>query len=104
MRNRDTALLLADSAGDITGTDISGEMIRIANEKAIEQGSENVVFQHIAAGDAGDGAYDVVMAFNLLHLVEDPAVVLANIRSHLADGGCLFPRRPALVTSRGSSR
>lgn len=91
-----TALLLADSAGQITGTDISAEMIRIANDKAAAQGVENVVFEQEAAGDAGVGLYDVVTAFNLLHLVDDPAATLANIRNRLPEGGLFISKTPCL--------
>ncbi|MEL6287025.1 MAG: class I SAM-dependent methyltransferase, partial [Pseudomonadota bacterium] len=39
-----TALLLAPSVAQITGTDISGEMVRIANGKAADQGAQSVTF------------------------------------------------------------
>lgn len=91
-----TALLLAPDAGHITGTDISGEMIRIAKDKAAAQGTGNVTFEKTSAGDAGQGLYDVVTAFNLLHLVDDPAAALANIRNRLPEGGVFISKTPCL--------
>ncbi|MGP6086799.1 class I SAM-dependent methyltransferase [Antarctobacter jejuensis] len=90
-----TALKLSGSARAILGTDLSGEMVRIANEKAAEV--PHVRFETASAEQAGAGQrFDVVMAFNLLHLVEDPAAVSAHVRGLLAPGGLFISKTPCL--------
>lgn len=89
-----TALLLANDVAKITASDISSEMVRIAQGKAADQGIGNVSF---VVGDIHspklDGvAYDAVMAFNLLHLLED--VERATRRAHdlLKPGGVFISK------------
>lgn len=90
-----TALKLAGNAAHILGTDVSGEMVRIANEKAVEV--PNVTFDQSPAERAGAGQrFDTVLAFNLLHLVEDPAAVLAHVRGLLPQGGLFISKTPCL--------
>ncbi|MGH1412048.1 MAG: class I SAM-dependent methyltransferase [Pelagimonas sp.] len=91
-----TALKLADAAGHYTGTDISSEMIKIANEKRIDDGVEDLTFDVASATQAGDGNYDAVLAFNLLHLVPDPEATLAHIHSQLPEGGMFISKTPCL--------
>ena len=84
-------LRLAESGAQVHGLDISGEMIRIAREKAEAQGVENVTF-HTGAFDEGfeefqAGALDGVCAYSLLHLVEDREAALAQIFNLLKPGG-----------------
>jgi arsenite methyltransferase len=85
------ALRLAPSAARVHALDISGEMIRIANEKARAQQVENVTFQ-TAPFDETFGAFapeslDGICAYSLLHLVADRAKALARIFSLLKKGG-----------------
>ena len=90
-----TALKLAGNAARILGTDVSGEMVRIANGKAAEV--PNVTFDQSPAERAGAGQdFDAVLAFNLLHLVEDPAAVLAHVRGLLPEGGLFISKTPCL--------
>lgn len=92
-----TALLLSENAAHITATDYSSEMIAIAREKASEQGVDNVDFAVVDAGAAGDVAtYDVVMAFNLLHLVPDLKATLAQVRASVEEGGLFISKTPCL--------
>lgn len=99
-----TALKLADGAGQITASDVSGEMVRIGGEKARAAGVENVRFvQGGAAEMAQDGVqYDVVMAFNLLHLLDDLPGTLAHIHAMLPPGG-LFISKTFCRPGRGQS-
>ncbi|MBV2358977.1 class I SAM-dependent methyltransferase [Thalassococcus sp. CAU 1522] len=90
-----TALRLADTGADILGTDLSGEMIRIAEGKAAVQGDANVRFAVAEAG-AAQGAFDAVMAFNLLHLVEDLPGTLTHVRARLPEGGLFISKTPCL--------
>ncbi|WP_186388927.1 bifunctional 2-polyprenyl-6-hydroxyphenol methylase/3-demethylubiquinol 3-O-methyltransferase UbiG [Stappia sp. TSB10P1A] len=98
-----TALRLAGHAGRYLGTDISGEMIAIARERAAAAGVETVDFQKTAASEAGRaelaaGAppFDAVLAFNLLHLLEDLPGTLAALREKLKPGGLLISKTVCL--------
>lgn len=77
-----TALMLAPHLAHITATDLSPEMMQIGKEKAATQNINNVrfivaeAFKPISPDQSNKKKYDVVMAFNLLHLLEDiPAAV-----------------------------
>ena len=90
-----TALKLAGNAGQILGTDVSGEMVRIANEKAAQV--PNVSFDTAPAESAGAGQpFDAVLAFNLLHVVADRAAVLTHVRGLLPEGGLFISKTPCL--------
>lgn len=96
-----TALLLAGSAGKITASDISGAMLDVGRRNAREKGIDNVEF---LLGDAFepelDGqTFDVIMAMNVLHLVEDLEAVLRRAHSLLKPDGVLISKTPCLGDS-----
>ena len=98
-----TALQLADAAAHVTASDISGEMVRIGEEKAKAAGIGNVRFVRGVPGDAAlaeGGPYDVVMAFNLLHLVEDLPGMLDEVHKLVKPGG-LFISKTFCRAERG---
>jgi ubiquinone/menaquinone biosynthesis C-methylase UbiE len=85
-----TAIRLAPHVSSITATDISPEMIAIAEERRSDGGPGNVTFLAAALSDARleSTAFDVVMAFNVLHLLEDLPDALIRIGRLLKPGGC----------------
>jgi ubiquinone/menaquinone biosynthesis C-methylase UbiE len=86
-----TAVRLADAVAEITATDIADNMLEIARGRAADAGVANVTFAAADAEDVAQGApYDVVMAFNLLHLMTDRAAALAAIARDLRPGGLLI--------------
>ncbi len=93
-----TALLLARSAGQITATDVSPEMMLIGRENATAQGIENVNFISAAADDGrfSDGSHDAVLAFNLLHLLRDLDGTLTRVNAALKPGGYFISKSPCL--------
>jgi len=97
-----TALRLADAVGHITSTDISTEMIAIARGKADSEGVDNVTFRRAAINDAADahGPYDAVLAFNLLHLIEDLPGALTDIHAMVKPGG-LFISKSGCLAEKG---
>lgn len=95
-----TALKLAGSLGHIAASDISPEMIAIAQEKLAEGGPQNVSFTVGTEADMPDGPVDAVLAFNLLHLVPDLPATLAAIREHLKPGG-VFISKTGCVAEAG---
>jgi ubiquinone/menaquinone biosynthesis C-methylase UbiE len=93
-----TALRLAPSVARMIATDVSTGMIAIAREKAAAQACHNVAFSVATAERApgGDGAYDAVLAFNLLHLIADRPSALAHMHRLLKPGGLLISKTPCL--------
>lgn len=93
-----TALKLAPHAGAILATDVSGEMIAIANEKAQEAGVGNVTFMTGTPEEApfGEPPFDAVLAFNLLHLLKDQRAALEGVRRSLKPGGVFISKTPCL--------
>lgn len=85
-----TAIRLAPFAGQFLATDFSAEMIRIAKAKPAPG---NVEFRVADAGARfSSGPFDAICAFNVLHLVDDPAGLLAGIHDHLKPGGLLISK------------
>lgn len=94
-----TALRLAPCVASLVATDVSGEMIAIAREKAAAQGCSNVLFETARAEtpDRPDGCFDAVLGFNVLHLVAAREVVLRNIHRLLKPGGLFISKTPCLA-------
>lgn len=93
-----TALRLASSVARIIATDLSAEMIAIAREKAAAQGIGNVSFEvaTFAGAPWHDATFDVVLAFNVLHLVAPLPDALGGAHRLLGPGGVLISKTPCL--------
>jgi ubiquinone/menaquinone biosynthesis C-methylase UbiE len=80
-------------------TDVSSEMIAIAREKATGEACRNVEFSvaPVEHAPGPDGAYDAVLAFNLLHLIADRQSALAHVHRLLKPGG-LFVSKTACLS------
>jgi len=80
---------LAGYAGNICGIDISGKMIKIARKRLSEGAIKNVEFFRGGIFDdrLKPGSYDVILAFNILHLLENASDTLERIRKLLKHGG-----------------
>jgi ubiquinone/menaquinone biosynthesis C-methylase UbiE len=94
-----TALLLAPSVKQVTASDISSRMLEIAREKAVAQDVENVRFDHATLFDEAlkKGSFDVVMAFNFLHLLEDIPGAVRRINELLKRGGLFISKTVCLA-------
>ena len=93
-----TALRLADAVAHYVGNDYAPEMIAIAEEKRADAQVENLVF---CTGQLGDGSlpkgpFDVILGFNVLHLLPDRQSAFANIAQNLQPGGLLISKTPCL--------
>ncbi|MEM0943032.1 MAG: class I SAM-dependent methyltransferase [Pseudomonadota bacterium] len=98
-----TALLLAPSVAHIVASDISGKMVAIGEQKARESAVPNAEF---VAADLFEAKldrepYDAVLAFNLLHLVEDRAGALRRISDLLKPNG-FFISKTVCTPGKGS--
>jgi ubiquinone/menaquinone biosynthesis C-methylase UbiE len=73
----------------IRASDLSPRMIEIARDKAKTAGIDNVTFEvsSVEGLDVPDGSIDVVMAHNILHLLEDRERAIADIHRMLKPGG-----------------
>jgi ubiquinone/menaquinone biosynthesis C-methylase UbiE len=97
-----TALNLAPSLGALVATDAAAGMIAIAREKAAAAGCTNVTFEQASLDASLDtavheaGAFDAVLAFNLLHLVRDVPAALARVRRLLRPDGLFVSKTPCL--------
>lgn len=93
-----TALHLAASTGHMLATDVSAEMIAIAREKLAAAPQPKLEFA-VADADAtafGQASYDVVLAFNLLHLVSDLDATLDSVMRALEPGGLFISKTACL--------
>lgn len=87
-----TALELADCAGDYLATDISPQMIAIAQGKRTDATPAHLRFAVQDAATLSAGTHNVVIALNLLHLVPDLENVIAQIYDALPQGGMLISK------------
>ncbi len=94
-----TALRLAPSCAHITATDISARMVEIGREKAKAQGVDNIGFEQASVFDERleSRSFDVVMGFNLLHLLEDLEGAIARVHALLKPGGLFISKTVCLA-------
>ncbi|MCR3766193.1 class I SAM-dependent methyltransferase [Pseudomonas aeruginosa] len=93
-----TALRLAPATRRLVATDISEQMIAIAREKLASHPAPQLDF-NLADADGSlseDNAYDVVLAFNMLHLVSSLSQTLKSVVKSLRPGGLLISKTPCL--------
>lgn len=93
-----TALRLAPFVRSLQATDVSTGMIAIAREKLAVQPRPQLHFS-VADVDApwfGQSAFDVALAFNVLHLLSDLDHALAQVVKALRPGG-LFISKTACI-------
>lgn len=93
-----TALRLAPFTRRLRATDVSAGMIAIAREKWAAGPVPQLSFE-VADADApvaGESEYDVVLAFNVLHLVTDLDRALALAMRALRPGGLLISKTACL--------
>ena len=98
------AVLLAEQANRVSGVDISGEMIRLAQAKARAAGVDVDLVQ----GDAADppfaaASFDVVLARHVLWAFENPHAVLQRWVDLLSPGGRLILIEGQWSTGAGMS-
>lgn len=93
-----TALRLAPGVARLVATDSSPAMIAIAAERLPSAMPPPVEFLTMRPEDAPwpDASFDVVLAFNLLHLVADRAALLARVLRLLKPSGLFISKTPCL--------
>ena len=92
-----TALLLAPSVAHITASDFSEGMLEVGREKAQAEAVENINFANVdVAASISEEVYDVIMGFNLFHLVKDMGAAFAEVHARLKPGGLFISKTPCL--------
>lgn len=95
-----TALRLSGYVDTITASDLSPGMLAVGRKNAAEQNIENIAFVEADATRPPAWSYDVALAFNLLHLVEDLDSALSQVHSVLNPRG-LFISKTFCSPQRG---
>lgn len=92
------ACLISSDVQEIHAIDISSKMLEIAEGKARSREIENVNFMHATIFDQRfkEGSFDVILAFNILHLVENLPEVMQRINWLLQPGGTFISDTPCL--------
>jgi ubiquinone/menaquinone biosynthesis C-methylase UbiE len=93
-----TALRLAGGARSYLGTDISGGVIAIANEKLAVVPIPALSFRAATAEELvhEESRFDAVLGFNYLHMVRDVPDTLRSIHALLKPGGLYISKTPCL--------
>ncbi len=93
-----TAVALGPHVAEYEGRDVSEKMLAIARGRLTADGPANLRFlPGDAAAVTADRSFDVVLAFNLLHLLPNLDGVLVRIRSLLPPGGRFISKTPCLA-------
>ncbi len=100
-----TGMYTLEAAGhvkEIHGIDQSSKMIEVAKRNADERKAENVTFRQatIFDGSHPEESYDVILAFNILHLLQEIPEVVRRINELLKPGG-LFISASACLGENG---
>ncbi|MDH7801941.1 MULTISPECIES: class I SAM-dependent methyltransferase [unclassified Rhizobium] len=94
-----TAIRLAGSVKDYLATDISADMIAIAEKRKSAAGTLSNLAFRITTAEAllpGDVPFNAVLGFNYLHLVRDLPGTLRHIHSLLAVQGLFITKAPCV--------
>lgn len=80
---------LADAIKHIHGLDLSAEMVREATKKKDKVNVKNVSFSQgtIYNDDLGKSSFDKIVAYAIIHLLEDSEKVIQRIHELLKPGG-----------------
>ncbi len=89
---------IAADVNEVHGIDTSARMIDLAKEMARQREVANVHFAQKTIFDEGLGteSYDVILAFNILHLLEDARAAVHRASELLKPGGLMVSETPCL--------
>ncbi len=80
--------------GDVSGTDFSYKMIKFAQKKFPSNTYPNLGFNKndslLFYSSSEEPKYDIITAFTVFHLVDNPVEVLKNLKTHLKPDGKLL--------------
>ena len=83
------SLAAARKAERVVCTDCSGEMLNVARKKAKKRRFVNIEFEraNVFHLDYADGEFDIVIAGNVLHLLDNPENAVRELSRVTKDGG-----------------
>lgn len=93
-----TAMRLAPFVAQYDASDYSAEMITIAKEKKADEEVHNLALHVARCGDGSlpRGPFDMVLGFNILHLLPDRSAAFAEVFELLHPGGLFISKTPCL--------
>ena len=96
------SLAAAKKAESVLCTDNSEKMLGVARQKAEKKGIENIGFErrNIFHLDDADETYDIVIAGNVLHLLDKPEDAVKELYRVTKHGGRIL--LPTFMTRKGS--
>jgi len=85
----DLTIAIAENVKSVYAIDTSSGMIEVSKAKASQSGIRNVNFTKSSIEEVGHlkGEFDVIMAFNILHYIEDTQEVCRKINELLPPSG-----------------
>jgi 2-polyprenyl-3-methyl-5-hydroxy-6-metoxy-1,4-benzoquinol methylase len=89
---------IAKNVGEIHGIDISSEMITVAKRKASERKIENITYKQSTIFDESyeKESFNMILAFNILHLVKETEKVIQRIHELLRPEGLFISETPCM--------
>ncbi len=89
---------IAENVGIIHAIDISTKMIEISKNKASERKIQNIDFERTTIFDEKfkEGSFDIIIAFNIFHLLEEPQKYFQRINQILKPGGLIISSTPCM--------
>jgi len=97
--------VIADKVQKIIGIDISSKMIDIAKRNVGSGNTDSITFEHATIFDESHKkeTFNVVLAFNMLHLLEDALKVVQQINMLLKSGGLFISATRSMERNMTSS-
>ena len=94
--------LIANHVQEVHALDISSKMLEVAKGKAHNLEIDNIDFMHGTIFDQRleEGSFDGILAFNILHLLENTSEVIQRINQLLKPGGVFISDTPCLGEKR----
>ncbi|WP_394181880.1 class I SAM-dependent methyltransferase [Yoonia maritima] len=88
-----TALNLAPAVAHITATDISSQMLAIAEAKLSDDAPSNISFLQVPAlKPLAAAPFDAICAFSILHLLDDLPAAIAHLKAQVKPGGYVISK------------
>ncbi|WP_165867574.1 class I SAM-dependent methyltransferase [Paenibacillus pinisoli] len=93
---------IADSVQVLHAIDLSANMVEIAGKKALERSIANISYAHTTIFDERykKGSFDAILAFHILHLLEDEGAELQRIHELLKPGALFISATPCVGEKR----
>lgn len=92
------AFSLADKVQEIHGIDISSKMIQVAEKRSVAHKIENATFSQSTIFDNKykDQTFNMILAFSIIHLLENTDRIIQKINLLLKKGGYFISLTPCL--------